>query len=154
MVDRDAGIAALYKGLSFVSRQSRELGGQLHPELPLVAHSLLMFIAAEPDGRAVDVAHAYGLDKSTVSRQLTALEAAGLLQRDGDRPGRRGHVLQLTDQGMKVLTAAAESSRTTLAAHLAAWDDEDIETLASLLNRFAETSQAARGPRSRPAPAD
>lgn len=147
MADRDALVAALYEGLSFVSRQSRELGDQLHPKLPLVAHSLLMFVAAEPSARAVDVAGAYGLDKSTVSRQLAALESSGLLRRDGERPGRRGHVLQLTDEGTRVLTAAAESSKTTLATHLTAWDDEDIETLGSLLGRFAETSRAARLPK-------
>lgn len=142
--DRHASIALLYEGLSFVSRQSRELGGQLHPELPLVAHSLLMFVAAGPDSRAVDVARAYGLDKSTVSRQLDGLEAAGLLRRDGERSGRRGHVLQLTAEGQRVLQAAAESSQTTLAAHLSGWDDADLGALARLLARFAETSRRAR----------
>lgn len=144
MTDRDADIKTLYEGLAFVSRQSRELGAQLHPELPLVAHSLLMFIDAEPNTRAVDVAVAYGLDKSTVSRQVAQLEAAGLLVRTGERPGRRGHVLELTEAGATTLRRAEDSSLNTLAAHLSGWDDEDLETLARLLGRFTETSRQAR----------
>lgn len=144
MTDRSTNISRLYDGLAFVSRQSRELGAYLHPELPLVAHSLLAFIDAEPDARAVDVAAAYGLDKSTVSRQIAHLEAAGLVVRTDEKPGRRGHVLQLTDKGTKTLRRAAESSRRTLAAHLTDWPDNDIEALARLLARFSETSRRAR----------
>ncbi|MDQ6750325.1 MAG: MarR family winged helix-turn-helix transcriptional regulator [Actinomycetota bacterium] len=144
MTDRATNINRLYEGLTFVSRQSRELGAQLHPELSLVAHSLLSFIDAEPDARAADVAAAYGLDKSTVSRQLSQLETAGLLVRTEERPGRRGHVLELTNAGRQVLKRAAESSRKTLATHLTDWQDEDVEALAALLARFAETSRRAR----------
>jgi len=144
MAERDTDISLLYEGLSFVSRQSRELGEQLHPELPLVAHSLLAFIGAEPGSRAVDVAMAYGLDKSTVSRQIVALESAGLIARTAEQPGRRGHALELTPAGAATLDGAAESSRVTLAAHLSDWADEDIAALARLLARFAETSRRVR----------
>ncbi|MDQ6779352.1 MAG: MarR family winged helix-turn-helix transcriptional regulator [Actinomycetota bacterium] len=144
MTDRRTNIDRLYEGLTFVSRQSRELGAQLHPGLSLVAHSLLSFIDAEPDTRAADVAAAYGLDKSTVSRQIAELETAGLLTRAEERPGRRGHVLQLTKAGTQALKRAADSSRKTLAAHLTDWQDEDVEALAALLARFAETSRRAR----------
>jgi DNA-binding MarR family transcriptional regulator len=141
---RDATIRQLYEGLAFVSRQSRELGTQLHPELPLVAHSLLIFIDTEPEPRAVDVAAAYGLEKSTVSRQLAHLEDAGLVRRVGEKPGRRGQVLQLTDEGSQTLARSVASSQTTLADHLRDWDDDDLDDLARLLTRFVETSRRAR----------
>ncbi len=144
MVDRDRDISKLYDGLTFISRQSRELGSQLHPEMPLVAHSLLSFVAAEPEPRAVDIALAYGLDKSTVSRQLGQLEAAGLLSRGEETPGRRGHVLKLTPAGAQALERAAQSSRKTLAMHLVQWQDHDIATLATLLAQFVETSRRER----------
>ena len=115
-----------------------------HPELPLVAHSLLMFIDTEPDARAVDVAAAYGLDESTVWRQLAQLEEVGLVRRDGERPGGRGQVLRLTDEGAETLRRAVRSLQTTPAAHLRDWDDDDLTCLAGLLTRFVETSRRAR----------
>lgn len=151
MTERDTTIRLLYEGLAFVSRQSRELGALLHPELPLVAHSLLMFIDTEPEPRAVDVATAYGLEKSTVSRQIAQLEEVGLVRRAGERPGRRGQVLELTDEGAQTLERAVVSSQTTLAAHLREWDDADLEDLSRLLGRFVETSRKARSPGREPA---
>lgn len=144
MTNRGRDIDLLYEGLTFVSRQSRELGHLLHPELSLVAHSLLSFVDAEPEVRAADVAAAYGLDKSTVSRQIAQLEASGLLVRTDEKPGRRGYALRLTEAGTQALKRADDSSRTTLADHLKDWKDQDIETLAALLARFAETSRRAR----------
>lgn len=144
MSDRDASVRLLYEGLAFVSRQSRELGAYLHAELPLVAHSLLMFIDSEPDPRAVDVAAAYGLEKSTVSRQVAQLEAAGLVRRIGEKPGRRGQVLQLTADGIETLGRARTSSQKTLAAHLRDWSDDDLAEIASLLARFVDTSRRTR----------
>ena len=141
---RSDSVSRLYDGLTFVSRQSRELGAQLHPGLSLVAHSLLSFVAAEPEPRASDIAVAYGLDKSTISRQIAQLEDRGLLARAGERPGRRGHVLELTPAGAELLKRAERSSRRTLAAHLREWRDEEVEALADLLARFAETSKRAR----------
>lgn len=144
MPDRAATLRRLYDGLAFISRQSRELGAQLHPELPLVAHSLLMFISSETDPRAVDVAAAYGLEKSTVSRQIGQLEGAGLVARAGEQPGRRGHVLRLTEEGSRVLERSVASSQTTLARHMHDWTDQDLAALATLLSRFVETSRSAR----------
>lgn len=140
---RDANVRQLYEGLAFVSRQSRELGAHLHPELPLVAHSLLMFIGTEPGARAVDVAFAYGLDKSTVSRQIAQLEEAG----------------------MQTQRRAVRSSQITLAAHLRDWDNADLADLARLLAQFVETSRrvctsgeepsgrTGRGTEAKPSPA-
>lgn len=144
MSDRNEHVRELYEGLAFVSRQSRELGALLHPELPLVAHSLLLFLHAEPDSRAVDVATAFGLERSTVSRQLHQLEAAGLVRRAAERAGRRGQALELTDEGVRLLERAVTSSQTVLAEHLRAWSDADLERFALLLGRFVETSRAAR----------
>lgn len=144
MTTRNRDISQLFDGLTFVARQSRELAAQLHPELSMVEHSLLSFIHGEPDVRAADVVTAYGLDKSTVSRQIAELEAAGLVTRAAEQPGRRGRPLSLTRAGTQALERSADSSRRMLAAHLADWDDDDIEALAALLARFVETSRRAR----------
>src|SRR5271154_6406677 len=61
----------------------------------------------------------YGLDKSTVSRQLDQLIGDGLLLRVGERPGRRGQALLLTPAGEKVLAVAGSSGRGALVERLA-----------------------------------
>ena len=96
---REAALEDLYQGLSTLTRRARDLGDDLHPGLSLVAYTLLVQIDLTSEARAADLAAHFGLDKSTVSRQLEQLIAAGLLRREGERPGRRGYALVLTDAG-------------------------------------------------------
>ena len=102
-MDRTHDIARLYDELAAFARRARWLSAGLHPGLSLVAYTLLSHAAGEPDVRAADLAERYALDKSTVSRQIALLEQQGLLHRSGERPGRRGHVLEVT-KGLEVLT--------------------------------------------------
>lgn len=61
--------------------------------LSLAAFTILIQIQAAPGTRACDLAALSGLDKSTVSHQISELQTAGLISRDGERPGRRGYLL-------------------------------------------------------------
>ena len=93
-------------------------------------------VDVEPGMRAADLAAHFGLDKSTLSRQLEQLISAGLLRRDGERPGRRGVVLTLTAAGRQHLDAAGQAVRDRLAERLTDWDDRDIAAFAQLVTRF------------------
>ena len=64
---------------------ARDLGDDLHPGVSLVAYTLLTQVDVTPEARAADRAAHFGLDKSTVSRQLEQLISAGLLRREGER---------------------------------------------------------------------
>jgi DNA-binding MarR family transcriptional regulator len=86
--------------------------------------------------RAADLAAHFGLDKSTLSRQLEQLISAGLLRRDGERPGRRGCMLVLTATGKQHLDAAGQAVRDRLAERLTDWNDRDIAAFAQLVTRF------------------
>jgi DNA-binding MarR family transcriptional regulator len=81
----------------------------------------------------------FGLDKSTLSRQLEQLISAGLLRREGEQPGRRGSVLALTPSGEQHLKAAAQAVRDRLAERLTGWDDGDIATFAQFVTRFNQS---------------
>ena len=141
---REAALEDLYQALSTLVRRSRDLGADLHPGLSVVAYTLLVQVEAEPQARAADLAAHFGLDKSTVSRQLDQLVAAGLLRREGERPGRRGQCLALTGAGRQALAGAAREVRCCLAQWLADWDDADIATLGGLMARFnSSTPQVA-----------
>ena len=133
---RDAAIEDLYQGLTTLARRARDVGDNVHPGLSLVAYTLLTQVDATPGMRAADLAAHFCLDKSTLSRQLEQLIAAGLLRRDGERPGRRGYVLALTAAGRRHLDAAAQAVRCRLAERLADWDDRDIAAFAQLVTRF------------------
>lgn len=133
---REAALEDLYQGLTTLTRRARDVGDQLHPGLSLVAYTLLTQIDVTPEMRAADLAAHFCLDKSTLSRQLEQLISAGLLRRDGERPGRRGYVLTLTAAGKRLLDAAAEAVRDRLTERLTDWDDRDIAAFAQLITRF------------------
>ena len=126
----------LYHGLTTMARRARDVSDDLHPGLSLVAYTLLAEIYLTPGVRAADLSAHFGLDKSTLSRQLEQLISAGLLRREGERPGRRGSVLALTPTGQQHLASAAQAVRDRLAERLTGWDDGDIATFAQLVTRF------------------
>jgi DNA-binding MarR family transcriptional regulator len=135
-MSRHHDLDQLYDGLAAFSRRSRELGEELHPGLSLVAYTLLSFIQVRDGTRAADIASTYGLDKSTVSRQVDQLVADGQLLRCGERPGRRGQVLAVTAAGQQALDRAASTIRGSLVERLTDWEDGDIATFARLVDRF------------------
>ena len=133
---RQIAIDDLYQSLTTMIRRRTELSSELHPGLTLVSYTLLTQIDADPDTRATDLAALFGLDKSTVCRQLNELEAAGLIRRDGERPGRRGHALVLTPDGRCRLEVEAERARQRLSERLAGWKDRDITAFVKMVDRF------------------
>ena len=139
MVTREAALEDLYTGLTTMTRRARDMSGDLHPGLSLVAYTLLTEIDLTPGTRAADLCAHFGLDKSTLSRQLEQLISAGLLRREGEQPGRRGNVLALTPAGEQHLAAAAQAVRHRLAGRLTGWDDRDIATFAHLVTRFNQS---------------
>jgi DNA-binding MarR family transcriptional regulator len=133
---RDALVEDLYQQLNMLIRRSRELGNDLHPGLSLVGYTFLSLVDTTPEIRAADLADRLSLDKSTVSRQLNQLFDAGLLDREGGRPGRRGDPLSLTPAGRRSLANDAKRVRNQLTRWIADWEDQDVALLAGLMSRF------------------
>ena len=140
---RDAVIEDLYVQLNAMIRRSRELSNDLHPGLSLLGYTFLSMLDTTPALRASDLAERLGLDKSTVSRQLNQLFEAGLLDRQGGRPGRRGDPLSVTPAGRRTLEADADRVQGRLTGWLADWDEEDIAALGSLMARFNNSVDAS-----------
>jgi DNA-binding MarR family transcriptional regulator len=131
-------IEALYQGLSLLVRRSREFSPEFHGGLSLVDYTLLTQIQSAPGPRAADLAILFGLDKSTVSRQVNKLVNEGLLARAGERPGQRGVILELTATGARALENASDSIRAALANWLIDWDDAAVGLFAGLVERLNE----------------
>jgi DNA-binding MarR family transcriptional regulator len=133
---RNDVVENLYQQLNSLIRRSRELSNELHPGLPLIAHTFLNLVATCPEIQASDLVERLGLDKSTVSRQLNQLFDNGLLDREGGRPGRRGDPLSLTAKGRRVLAADADQVRSRVTCWLEDWTTDDIADFASFIARF------------------
>jgi DNA-binding MarR family transcriptional regulator len=140
---RDSVIEDLYLPLNTLIRRSRELSNALHPGLSLVGYTFLSMVDMTPALRASDLAERLGLDKSSVSRQLNQLFEAGLLDREGGRPGRRGDPLSVTPAGRRALAADADRVRARVTCWLADWDEEDIAAFGALMARFNNSVDAS-----------
>jgi DNA-binding MarR family transcriptional regulator len=135
---RESAINRLYQGLATVMRRRTELSNDVHPGMSLAGYTILTQIEAAPGTRATDLAELFGLDKSTVSRQLNELEVARLIRREGERPGRRGTALVLTDSGRHRLEQEAARARHRLSERLAGWKEQDITAFAQMIERFID----------------
>ena len=133
---RESAINRLYQALATLMRRRGELSAEVHPGLSLAGYTMLIQIEAVPGTRATDLADLFGLDKSTVSRQLDELEAASLIRRDGERPGRRGTALALTENGRRRLEHEAAQSRENLSERLHGWKARDLDAFALMVERF------------------
>jgi DNA-binding MarR family transcriptional regulator len=133
---RTTHVASLYEELSLLVRRSQEFSAEIHPGLSLVDYTLLTRIAGSPGTRAADLAALFGLDKSTLSRQVNVLVERNLVERTGERPGKRGVVLELTNDGRDALTAAVANVRAALNGWLDGWTDQEISDFAAMVARL------------------
>jgi DNA-binding MarR family transcriptional regulator len=78
------------------------------------------------------------VDPSTASRLVDQQVTAGYLERSRCTDDRRRWTLRLTDDGRALLDEVTAVRRGLLAEVTAAWDDEEIATLATLLERLRE----------------
>ena len=92
------------------------------------------------DGPVVlgDLSAAADMDPGAVSRQVKALEADGLVERQGREGDARIRVLRATPAGRRVRNRIADVQDRHMADVLAGWSDNDRATFARLLDRFVE----------------
>lgn len=94
--------------------------------------------------RPSELAERHGLDVSTLSRRIAGLVDRGLLERTPDDSDRRAFRVALTDEGRERLHAERSARAQIITALLADWPNEDIDTLATLLDRLSADAAAAR----------
>ncbi|MFG2518178.1 MarR family winged helix-turn-helix transcriptional regulator [Streptomyces sp. NPDC048527] len=123
------------------ARRARALAGRMHPELSLVSYTLLSHLEEKGGCRATDLASHYALDKSTVSRQVSALERAGLVMRRVDPDDQRVQVLHPTEAGSDILAQVTVSRRHAFQERLGDWPEEDLVRFADYLLRYNAQAQ-------------
>lgn len=86
--------------------------------------------------RLTDLANALGLDPSSVSRQVTALERCGLVAREKDQADQRAQRLHLTDKGSDVVAVLRRARAEALERLTPGWSARDIDDLTDRLARL------------------
>ncbi|CAM5305232.1 Winged helix-turn-helix transcriptional regulator OS=Streptomyces tendae OX=1932 GN=GUR47_37245 PE=4 SV=1 [Streptomyces tendae] len=132
----DAAVETIQREMTVFARRARASAGRMHPELSLVSYTLLGHLEERDGRRATDLAAHYALDKSTVSRQVSALERAGLIERRVDPDDQRVQVLHLTESGRDALDRVTARRRTAFRERLADWPEEDLLRFAVYLERY------------------
>lgn len=106
------------------------------------AYAVLVRLFDHGPQRLSEVAAAFDLDLSTVSRQVRALEDSGLLMRETDPRDRRANILRLTAAGGEAMHRTRSLRRGVVRNLLESWPDRDVEMFADLLERFDAGLQA------------
>jgi DNA-binding MarR family transcriptional regulator len=128
----------IFEEINVITRRSTARARRLAAPLSYVEHSLLQFIGATPGCRATDIASSFHLNRSTVSRQVSALLDHGLVEyaERGDGSPLRGRELRLTTSGKSRLTSARGEQRKASFQRLADWSEDELATFAGLLDRY------------------
>jgi DNA-binding MarR family transcriptional regulator len=143
-VEREIGLL-LRRSRAISARLSREL----HPDLDGAAYGLLALLQDAGPLRASDLVARLGLDKSTVSRQVSTLVTLGLVTREADPADGRAHVLSTSPEGAARLSRIRDARRARWEADLADWPTEDVARLGDLLARLNRLGEAREAESSR-----
>ena len=100
------------------------------------AYGILCQLADEGPQRLGALATAFGLDPSTITRQVKALEDAGLATRETDPSDRRASILDLTSEGREALEKTRTHRRERLCEAMSDWPPEDRARFGHLLEQF------------------
>jgi len=100
------------------------------------SYGIMCKLADEGPQRLGALATAFGLDPSTITRQVQALEEADLAVRATDPKDRRASILDLTDNGREILDRTRDYRRQRLFASMDDWSDDERAEFGRLLGKF------------------
>ena len=85
------------------------------------------------------LSEALHLDASTVTRQVTALAASGLVERRPNPSDGRSSMLSLTGEGRRTMRQVERERRRVLREMLSDWDDGDRSETARILTKLNDS---------------
>lgn len=141
----DAATEQIEQQLTMLLRRVQSIhistsSGEMH--LDRSAYGILCRLADEGPQRLGLLASAFGLDPSTITRQVQALEKAALVRRRADNADRRASILDLTEEGQEALEHTREYRRQSLEQLLANWPTDDRAEFARLLTKMNDSISA------------
>ena len=128
---------AMLMRLGEATRRATEL--KPHRALDRSAYVILRHLQAAGPLNVSALADRLNLDGSTVTRQVTALEKDGLVQRRPDPRDGRGTVIAPTASGLAQVDAVRKARREVYDVVLGDWSPRDRAQLAAVLERLTDT---------------
>jgi DNA-binding MarR family transcriptional regulator len=119
-----------------VRRSKARLLAAAGNDVESATHLLLHTVESEGPMRASALAASVHADLSTVSRQVSALVARGLLERQADQVDGRASLLALTDAGRAAITEHEQGRRAFFDEVLTGWSAEELRQFAQQMARF------------------
>lgn len=144
-------IDLIIRGMVGFAKRIRSEARFLHAEVSYVDFTLLFVLNESPGLRAVDLAEAVSIDKSTASRQLASLERRGLIRRESDPTSPRSRSLRLTERAERALADTDREWRRRIEERTADWPPEDVRAFATLIDRYMATELPGDAPDRGPA---
>ncbi|WP_406272936.1 MarR family winged helix-turn-helix transcriptional regulator [Nocardia sp. NBC_00881] len=108
-------------------------------QLDRSAYSILTRLEIDPSLNLRELAESFGLDISTINRQVAAMLERGLVRRVPDPYGGIARKLRASDTGLALLAADREQRRGEIGAVVADWSGADIAQMIRLVARFNES---------------
>jgi DNA-binding MarR family transcriptional regulator len=125
---------ALLMRLGEATRRSTDV--KPHRALDRAAYVILRRLQQDGPQNVSVLATALNLDGSTVTRQVTALQKDGLIERHPDPRDGRGTVIEATGLGLHQVDAVREARRALYGTVLHGYSEQERRDLAGTLERF------------------
>jgi DNA-binding MarR family transcriptional regulator len=101
-------------------------------------YPVLSATAAIEPARVADIAEVVGLNPTTTSRHLSALEREGLVSRAKSTRDARVAVIELTSQGKRAIRGLRDARRAVFARLLADFDEAELQQFGDYLQRLQD----------------
>ena len=138
----DEAIRALEAELTDLMRRqrarARAVAREVHPRLEPANFPLLVVLGRDGAQRLSTLREVLGLDTSTVSRQIDAVERMGLVRRVPDPADARARLVELTEEGRTRLEHQRREHLRRLHEALATWPEDEIRVLTRMLRRLGD----------------
>lgn len=133
VLEVERAIVELYRT---VNERIRGHAKTFNPDLQPVGFGILRYIRLRESIRAAEISTALGMDKSSVSRQITALREMGLVETRPDPEDGRASLLVLSEASRIALAGIRDDTAAEYERALSTWTDDDVQTFAGLLKKF------------------
>jgi DNA-binding MarR family transcriptional regulator len=112
-----------------------------HYPMDRAAYLLLLRLESDGPSRVAALAAALGLDGSTVTRQVSALETRGWVTRSTDAEDARATVVTATKEGLAAMNELRNYRRSRVETLFAGWSAAERAELARVLAHLNEVLQ-------------